>query len=202
MESSWRSRVCIWEHLARHLELPEVSHTVIFLPYCLSFSELYPLFSLVWVFFFFGTFHPISSAVLVLLLHISSCLCRLFIPSFFFFFLFVTAFSWFLSRHLFLPCLPLIFFPPLQHMSFSHPLCSGKNPVHRLAETFSGIVNKCLQHCADMSRCGCYSCEKAQAANPVKQGNQQAKIPCCFIHMVLCDAPLNPNTIKAGMRHI
>lgn len=201
MESSWRSRVCIWEHLARHLELPEVSHTVIFLPYCLSFSELYPLFSLVWVFFFlvpftqfslqfsfcYSTSRAVYVVCLFLLFFLSVCHCFLLVsvsPS--------------------VPSLPssYFFFPPLQHMSFSHPLCSGKNPVHRLAETFSGIVNKCLQHCADMSRCGCYSCEKAQAANPVKQGNQQAKIPCCFIHMVLCDAPLNPNIIKGGMQHI
>lgn len=128
-----------------------------------SFSDCWPSFS------FCCTFvHLISSAFPILYssfryLHVST-ICFLF-----FFFQFVISFSWFLS----LPhSLTICSFPLLSsyffflHCSISLFLTTPTlaNPIHRLSETFLGIVNKCLKHCADMSWCWCYSCEKAQAA--------------------------------------
>lgn len=104
--------------------------------------------------FFFSTIHPISSAFLILLLYnlISLCLNYCFLL-----FFSVITFSWFLSpsfsRHLFLsPALLLLF---SLHYSISLFLTTPTlaNPFHRLSETFLGIVNKCLEHCADMSWC-------------------------------------------------
>ena len=61
------------------------------------------------------------------------------------------------------PCFPLVF-PPLQNTVYRFLRTLLANPVHSHSETFLEIVNKCLQHCADMSWCRYYSCDKAQAA--------------------------------------
>ncbi len=94
-------------------------------------------------------FFCISDSLLLIL--ITPCLNYLF-PILFFFW-FVISFSWFLSpsvsHHLF-PC-PAFLFHYRISLFLTTPTLA--NPVHRLSETFLGIVNKCLKHCADMSWC-------------------------------------------------
>ena len=125
MESSWTSEACIWEHLVRHLELPAVGRTVVFLSLCLLFSDYYPSFIAVFlillhliVLYLLPNFLCISDSVAY---HFDLSVFQLFVYSSFF--MFVISFFWFLSpsfsHHLFLSAPSLLFFPPLQHLYFS-----------------------------------------------------------------------------------
>lgn len=198
MEPSWRSRVCIWEHLARHLELPEISHTVIFLPYCLSFFWALPTV-LSCSRFFFCTFHLILSAVLVLLLPISSCLCRLFIPSFF------------LSVcHCFLlvSVSPSVPSPAFLFLPLHYSICLFLTPfvlVKPCSQTCRDFPGDCKQVSPTLCRhesMRMLQLWKCAGCKPSKARQSTSRDVLLLIHMVLCDAPLNPNTIKGGMRLI
>lgn len=140
MESSWRRRVCIWEHLARHLERLAVSHTVGFLPFRL-FSDYWLSFSFRCTLIFFA---PNCSTFLTH--HFDLFMSQIFNSSLFN--LFVICFSPGLHHSLTICSFSLLFFYlfflPLQHISFLHNPHFGKP----LTETFRDF-----QHCADMSWC-------------------------------------------------
>lgn len=190
----------IWEHLARHLELLAVSHTVVFLP----FSD-----------FIFQTIGCCSRRNCILIFcallcisdsatsHFDLSMTQQFASSSYFLsvcnFILLVSVSTILSPSVFYRCFYLI--SVFLHYSVSLFLTTPTlaNPVCRLAETFLGIVNRCLQHCADMSWSTVLQLWKSTGHNPVKQSNQKAEDTVyCTVHhhMALCDAPLNPKTIK------
>lgn len=137
----------IWEHLARHLELLAVSHSVVFLP----FSD-----------FIFQTIGCCSHRNCILIFcalhlcisdsatsHFDLSVTQQFASSSYFF-LFVISFSWFLSTpssdHLFFTTVFFNLISVFLHYSISLFLTTPTlaNPVCRLSETFLGIVNRCL----------------------------------------------------------
>lgn len=136
MESSWRRRVCIWEHLARHLERLAVSHTVGFLPF--------RLFSDYWLSFSFGCtlifFAPNCSTFVLhfwLTILISSCLKYLTLPFLIclsFVFLLV---SIILSPSVHFPCFSSIYFFFHYSISLFCTTPTLANPLQRLSETFN-----------------------------------------------------------------
>lgn len=138
-----------------------------------SFSDCWPSFS------FCCTFvHLISSAFPILYssfryLHVST-ICFLF----FFFsvchFVLLVSLSPSFSHHLFLsPAFLLFFFPPLQHISFSHHPHFGKP----YSQTFRDFLGDCKQVSQTLCRHELVlmlQLWKSTGRNPVKQGNQQA----------------------------
>lgn len=183
MESFLRSRVCIWEHLVRHLELTAFSHTANFLSYSPSFSIGCSARCDAIACWFLS---PIYSAFLILLFRFDLSTCQLFIFP-----------SSLLSHHL-LVCIFtafLTFFFFHYSMSFSHHRLSGK-PRSQTSRDFHG-------NCKQVSPTLCrhelvlvLQLWKSTDCNLVKQSSQQARIYCtAYHHMFSCDTLLNPNTI-------
>lgn len=147
METSWRSRVCIWEHLVRHLELLAVGRSrFVALELFLNLSSY---------------FFCISDSATT---HFNLSMSQLFVSSSVVFGLSCLSPGFCLPHLILSPSAPspLLCFWCFSSITASLFLTALANPVQRLSETFSGIVNKCLQRCADMSWCRCYSCEKAE----------------------------------------
>lgn len=139
----------IWEHLVGYLELLAASHMVVLLIFfkttgCCSHCNWIGIFLCIKSMHFWFCkfpFRPLDKST---------------ISSLFIFSLLVIQFSWFLSppssRHLLFTAV-FYLISVFLHYSISLFLTTPTlaNPVCRLSETFLGIVNRCLQHCADMS---------------------------------------------------
>lgn len=172
------------EHLARYLELPTVSHTVAFLPFCLLFSDFWLLFTFCWTFLYLSpNFVCISDFATP---HFDLPMPYYCFPLIFFCLSFLSP-GFCLPHSLTICSFSLLFsyfFPPLQHISFSHHPHFGKPCSH----TFRDFLGDCKQVSPTLCRHELLlmlQLRKSTGRNPVKQGSTKLEIYCTAYHHMI-----------------